>query len=132
MVRHPPFRRRRRQGALRSAHLERDAPSQVARDLCVLDGDLGRNIGPGLASDTAGPAEGRICSQRMRAAWKSVRHDLLAVIVLAPEVGVAPVESVFLFPTPANDPFYGELLTLRARLTTTHPLYQAAGLQYVP
>ena len=33
------------------------------------------------------------------------------------EVGVPSAESVFLVPTTANDPFYGELLQLEARLT---------------
>jgi hypothetical protein len=58
--------------------------------------------------------------------------DLIAAIVLAPGVGVAPGDTVSLFPEPKDDPFYGELLGLKARLTSRHPLYEAAGLHYVP
>jgi len=59
-------------------------------------------------------------------------EDLIAVIVLAPEVGAAPGNTATLFPEPTDDPFYAELLKLKARLTPTHPLYTAAGLQYIP
>jgi hypothetical protein len=59
-------------------------------------------------------------------------EDLIAVIVLAPEVGVASGDTATLFPEPKDDPFYGELLKLKARLTSAHPLYEAAALQYVP
>lgn len=58
--------------------------------------------------------------------------DLIAVIVLAPEVGVALGDTATLFPEPTDDPLYEELLKLKARLTSAHPLYKAAGLQYVP
>ena len=58
--------------------------------------------------------------------------ELIAVIILAPEVGVATGDIATLFPEPKDDPLYGELLKLKARLTSAHPLYKAAGLQYVP
>jgi hypothetical protein len=58
--------------------------------------------------------------------------DLIAVIVLAPEVGIAPGDTTTLFPEPKDDPLYGELLKLKVGLTSAHPLYKAAGLQYVP
>lgn len=58
--------------------------------------------------------------------------DLIAVIVLSPEVGVAHGNTSNLFPEAKSDPFYGELLKMKYRLTPDHPLYQAAGLQYVP
>jgi len=57
--------------------------------------------------------------------------DLIAVIILAPEVGVATGGIAALFPEPKDDPLYGELLKLKAHLTAAHPLYKAAGLQYV-
>lgn len=58
--------------------------------------------------------------------------DLIAVIALAPDVGVALSDTASLFPEPKDDPLYGELLRLKARLTPAHPLYNAAGLHYVP
>lgn len=57
--------------------------------------------------------------------------DLLAVIVLAPEIGAAPGEPADIFPPPLQDPMYAELLKLKERLTPDHPLFLAAGLQHV-
>jgi hypothetical protein len=57
--------------------------------------------------------------------------DLIAVIVLAPEVGLPSLETNDVVPQPGCDPMYDELLRLKARLTRAHPLYAAAGLRYV-
>lgn len=79
---------------------------------------------------------GRQGAHFLQGAWglhgNRCADDLIAVIVLAPEVGVAPGATATLFPKPDDDPLYDELLKLKERLTTAHPLYKAAGLQYVP
>lgn len=58
-----------------------------------------------------------------------VADDLIAVFVLAPSFGVAPAETRDIFPS--NDPFYRELLSLKASIGDKHPLYCGAGLKHV-
>ncbi|MNV66712.1 hypothetical protein D3C71_1594820 [compost metagenome] len=58
-----------------------------------------------------------------------VADDLIAVFVLAPSFGVAPAETRDIFPS--NDPFYRELLALKASIGDKHPLYCGAGLKHV-
>jgi len=57
--------------------------------------------------------------------------DLIALIVLAPEIGVAPGTTTEIFPGIYEDPMYAELIKLKNKLTEKHPLYIAAGLQYI-
>ena len=58
-----------------------------------------------------------------------VVDDLIAVFVLAPSFGVAEAETGDIFPQ--NDPFYRELLSLKASIGDKHPLYRGAGLKHV-
>jgi hypothetical protein len=57
--------------------------------------------------------------------------DLVAVVLLAPEVGTAPGATADIFPLQEHDAMYRELIALKTRLTPKHRLYKAAGLEYV-
>ena len=57
--------------------------------------------------------------------------DLIAAIVLSPDVGVYdnPVDS--LFPRPEADPMYRELLRIRDAVANRPPLQHVTGLEHV-
>lgn len=57
--------------------------------------------------------------------------DIVAAVVLSPEVGVKrmPVEAVF--PSPRSDPMYNELMTMRNAVPRDELFYTKTGLQHV-